>query len=166
MILAGCSSKIGEIIIDPDYKSNIESQLKDSSKGKIIPLLTIEEIIKKYDVPNGSILKIDCEGCEYDSILHTPDMALQRFSHIQIEYHSGYIDLREKLEKCGFKTTISNPIATDVINTFFQFFQKKNQSKTIKENTNKSKSELISQRRHEIRYCGFIYGVRQDEVRD
>ena len=166
MILAGCSSKIGEIIIDPDYKSNIESQLKDSSKGKIIPLLTIEEIIKKYDVPNGSILKIDCEGCEYDSILHTPDMALQRFSHIQIEYHSGYIDLREKLEKCGFKTTISNPIATDVINTFFQFFQRKNQSKTIKENTNKSKSELISQRRHEIRYCGFIYGVRQDEVRN
>ena len=54
-----------------------------------------------YDVPNGSILKIDCEGCEYDSILHTPDIALQRFSHIQIEYHLGYRDLKEKLEKYG-----------------------------------------------------------------
>ncbi len=166
MILAGCSSKIGEIIIDPDYESNIESQLKDSSKGKVIPLLTIEEIIKRYDVPNGSILKIDCEGCEYDSILHTPNTALQRFSHIQIEYHLGYRDLKEKLEKCGFKTTISAPIATDVINTFFQFFQRKNYSKTIKKNIDKNKSESISKRRHKIRYCGFIYGVRQDEVRD
>jgi len=166
IILAGCSSKIGEIIIDPDYESNIESQLKNSSKGKVIPLLTIEEIIKRYDVPNGSILKIDCEGCEYDSILHTPDIALQRFSHIQIEYHLGYRDLKEKLEKCGFKTTISTPIATDVIHTFFQFFQRKNHSKTTKENINKNKSESVSKGRHEIRYCGFIYGVRQDEIRD
>ena len=166
MVLAGCSSKIGEISIDPDHESNIESQLKNSSKGKVIPLLTIEEIIKRYDVPNGSILKIDCEGCEYDSILHTPDIALQRFSHIQIEYHLGYRDLKEKLEKCGFKTKISAPIATDVIHTFFQFFQRKNHSKTTKENINKNKSESISKRRHEIRYCGFIYGVRQEEVRD
>jgi FkbM family methyltransferase len=166
IILAGCSSKIGEIIIDPDYESNIESQLKNSSKGKVIPLLTIEEIIKRYDVPNGSILKIDCEGCEYDSILHTPDIALQRFSHIQIEYHLGYRDLKEKLEKCGFKTTISAPMATDVINTFFQFFQRKNHSKTTKENNDKNKSESIAKRSHEIRYCGFIYGVRQDKVRN
>ena len=166
MVLAGCSSKIGKISIDPDHESNIESQLKNSSKGKVIPLLTIEEIIKRYDVPNGSILKIDCEGCEYDSILHAPDIALQRFSHIQIEYHLGYRDLKEKLEKCGFKTTISAPIATDVIHTFFQFFQRKNHSKTTKEKINKNKSESICKRRHEIRYCGFIYGVRQDEFRD
>ena len=166
MVLAGCASKIGEITIEPDYESNIESQLKDSAKGMIIPLLTIEEIVKRYDVPNGSILKMDCEGCEYDSILHTPDKVLQRFSHVQIEYHLGYRDLKEKLERCGFKTTISAPIATDVINTFFQFFQRKNQSKTIKENNGKIESESVSKSRHKIRYCGFIYGVRQDEVSD
>jgi len=53
-----------------------------------------------------------------------------------------------------------------VIHTFFQFFQRKNHSKTTEENINKNKSESISKRSHEIRYCGFIYGVRQDEIRD
>ena len=125
MVLAGCSSKIGEITIDPDHESNIESQLKNSSKGKVIPLLTIEEILKRYDVPNGSILKIDCEGCEYDSILHTPDIALQRFSHIQIEYHLGYRDLKEKLEKCGFKTTISDSYCNRCHTYFFSIFSEK-----------------------------------------
>ena len=166
MVLAGCSSKVGEIIIDTDYESNIESQLRGSAKGTIIPLLTIEEIVKRYDVPDESILKMDCEGCEYDSILHTPDKVLQRFSHIQIEYHLGYRNLKEKLERCGFKITISVPIATDVINTIFQFFQRKNHSNAIKENRDKNMSESISKKRHKIRYCGFIYGVRQDGVDD
>jgi len=53
-----------------------------------------------------------------------------------------------------------------VINTFFQFFQRKNHSKTTKENNDKNKSESIAKRSHEIRYCGFIYGVRQHKVRN
>lgn len=156
IVLAGCSSRMDQIIVDPKHESNIESQLKNSTSGITIPLLTIEEIVKKYNVPEESILKMDCEGCEYDSIIHTPDEILQRFSHIQIEYHSGYRDLKEKLERCGFKITISTPIATDVINTIFQFLQRKNHTNTIKEN----RANEIYKKWHKIGYCGFIYGSR------
>ena len=160
MVLAGCSSKKGQIIIDPEHDSNIESQLKNSTNGITIPLLTIEEIVKKYDVPEESILKMDCEGCEYDSILHTPDEILKKFSHIQIEYHLGYRDLKEKLERCGFKITMSVPIATDVINTIFQFLQRKNHINTIKENVENNGVKKMSKKWHKIGYCGFIYGIR------
>jgi FkbM family methyltransferase len=158
MILAGCSSKMDQIIIDPEYESNIESQLKNSTSGESIPLLTLEDILKKYNVENGSILKMDCEGCEYDVILHSSDEILKRFSHIQIEYHSGYKNLKEKLERCGFKIKVSPPVATDVINTIFQFFQNYFNTKEDKE------IDSTSKKRHKIKYCGFIYAVREDKM--
>lgn len=52
---------------------------------------------------------MDCEGCEYEVILSSPVDSLKRFSHILIEYHHGYKDLRDKLVSCGFKVSISKP---------------------------------------------------------
>jgi len=160
LIPAGCSSQVGQITIDPEYGSNIESQLVESNKGTTIPLLTLEEIVKKYDIPDGSILKMDCEGCEYESILSASETTLQRFSHIQIEYHLGYRDLKEKLERCGFKVTISKPRATDVINTYLQSLQTLVKSSKKNSNLNKNEMESNSKKRHKIGYSGFVYGVR------
>jgi hypothetical protein len=53
---------------------------------------------------------MDCEGCEYESILNANENTLQKFSHILIEYHHGYKDLKEKLEKSGFKVSVTRPI--------------------------------------------------------
>ena len=47
------------------------------------------------------MLKMDCEGCEYDSILNTDDEILKKFSTIILEYHYGYQNLVEKLETTG-----------------------------------------------------------------
>ncbi|MBI3639020.1 MAG: FkbM family methyltransferase [Thaumarchaeota archaeon] len=163
LILAGCASQIGQIVIDPEYGSNIESQLVKSSKGTTIPLLTLQEIVKKYDVPDDSILKMDCEGCEYESIISAPDTTLQRFSHILIEYHTGYKNLKEKLERCGFKVTVSTPRATDVINTYLQSLQtliKSSKKRNNINNLNRNGIESNSKKHHKIGYSGFIYGVR------
>lgn len=53
---------------------------------------------------------MDCEGCECDAILSIADDILRRFSYIQIEYHYGYKNLKEKLEKSGFTVSITRPI--------------------------------------------------------
>jgi hypothetical protein len=34
---------------------------------------------------------------------------LSKFSHIQIEYHFGYQNLKTKLEECGFEVTCTKP---------------------------------------------------------
>ena len=113
IILAGCSDRRGEITIDvdSDYKSGILFIMKDSKSGVKIPLLTLEDILNENncDSDGSIILKMDCEGCEYESILSANKNTLQRFSHILIEYHRGYKDLKGKLQRSGFKVSTTRP---------------------------------------------------------
>ena len=53
---------------------------------------------------------MDCEGCEYETILSSADDILQKFSHIQIEYHYGYKNLKERLEDSGFNVSVTKPM--------------------------------------------------------
>ena len=111
LLLAGCSGNRGEITIDADYKSGNSSIVKDFKRGIKIPLLTWEDIINESNLISDSsiILKMDCEGCEYEPILSTNERTLRKFSHIMIEYHFGYKNLKEKLEKCGFEVSVTRP---------------------------------------------------------
>jgi FkbM family methyltransferase len=111
LLLAGCSGNRAEITIDPEYKSGYGTILKDFKKGIKVPLLTLEDILKENNLSSDDsiILKMDCEGCEYETILSANENTLQKFSHIMIEYHHGYKNLKEKLEKSGFKVSVTRP---------------------------------------------------------
>ena len=54
--------------INEDYISAGGSTLKDFKKGKEIEVISLKNIIDKYNIPKHSSLKIDCEGSEYDII--------------------------------------------------------------------------------------------------
>ena len=62
-------------------------------------LLTLQKIFEDYNLPNDAVLKMDCEGCEYDSILKTSRDVLRKFANIQLEYHYGFRNLSEKLKR-------------------------------------------------------------------
>jgi len=106
--LAGCSNKIGYIEIDSEKSGMFYFAESEKDSSVRIPLVTLDNICKKYDIHSG-ILKIDCEGCEYEVILSTSDETLRRFNGIQIEYHFGYKNLKRKLEKTGFKVIVTKP---------------------------------------------------------
>jgi FkbM family methyltransferase len=110
-ILAGCSHNRRTINIDPSYNSGILGTLKNFDVGIKVPLLTLEDILNDYHLQSdGSIiLKMDCEGCEYETLLSADDTTLQKFSHMMIEYHYGYKNLKEKLEMVGFKVSVTRP---------------------------------------------------------
>lgn len=111
LFLAGVSTSKGVITVDDRYHSRMDSRLREFKTGIKVPLMTLEDILDKNNLPSdGSIiLKIDCEGCEYDTILSASEITLQKFSHIMIEYHYGYKDLQEKLEKSGFTVLVTRP---------------------------------------------------------
>lgn len=65
--------------------------------------MNLEQILNKCEKDIPKILKLGCLGCEYDVLLNTPEEIISTFSHIQVQFHYGYRNIKEKLEKCGFK---------------------------------------------------------------
>lgn len=110
-ILAACDSSKKQISIDPDFHDGMRSVLHEFSEGIKISTITLEEIVKDFEI-SDAILKLDCEGCEYETILNCSSSILQKFSDIQIEYHNGYKNLEEKLISSGFE--VSSTIVDNV----------------------------------------------------
>lgn len=57
-----------------------------SGGNVVVPVLTIREILSKLEDPY--LLKIDCEGCEYDLLEHCYD-DVKRFEELVLEVHPG-----------------------------------------------------------------------------
>ncbi len=87
-----------------DYSSEIQSgrAISQSNSGTRVEFITLHDILKKLSIRNA-ILKIDCEGAEYDIIESTSKKDLECFSQIMIESHYGYDRLVPKLRSAGFK---------------------------------------------------------------
>jgi len=103
-ILGACGYLKKEILIDPNLHDGMRSILHEFPDGIKISAITLEDIIKDFDVSNA-ILKLDCEGCEYETILNSSSEILQKFTDIQIEYHNGYKNLEKKLLSVGFEVS-------------------------------------------------------------
>lgn len=106
LIMAGCAANDGFQYINPSQESDMRSKIDSHQDGIKIPMISLESIVNKYEISDG-ILKMDCEGCEYDSILSSHENTLRKFQFIQIEFHFGYKNLQQKLEKSGFKVKIT-----------------------------------------------------------
>ena len=58
------------------------------------PLMTLQTILDNYSI-KPDVLKMDCEGCEYDVILSSSPHTLFNFSFLEIEYHYGYENIKK-----------------------------------------------------------------------
>lgn len=83
-----------EILIQFDLKKNVN-------------VVTISDIIRNYQLPSLTLLKMDCEGCEYPIVLNTDKETLRSFNQIMIECHYGYKNIEMKLKDAGFKVSHS-----------------------------------------------------------
>lgn len=105
----GGGAKDGTIRIKPEHEASIGSVVGKSERGgKLVRIRSLDTITKMHRIRNGA-LKLDCEGCEYGLILKAGGETLRRFDRIIIEYHFGYLNLKRKLEECGFTTTHTFP---------------------------------------------------------
>jgi len=111
LIMAGCGNKKGYTKVSSRESGIYSSLATDVNNDVEVPLMTLEDILKRSNT-DAHLLKIDCEGCEYDTILSSTSETLKKFSHIFIEYHFGYKNLKSKLEKCGFKVSITSPLSS------------------------------------------------------
>lgn len=104
----GVGKENGTVVLDPDYESYPSSELIKFNKGINVDVVLLDEIVNRYKL-NDAVLKMDCEGCEYDIILNSKKDTLRRFSQIMIEYHHGYENLKYALESSGFVVSFTLP---------------------------------------------------------
>lgn len=93
-----------------DKKSTGGDILEISNDGKKLNIFSLRTLINMYSLNNKDnlLLKMDCEGCEYN-LLNEPVDVLRKFKRIEMEFHYGYKNLKSKLEKAGFYVDHSKP---------------------------------------------------------
>jgi FkbM family methyltransferase len=75
--------------------------------GFLVPVVTLQSIVDSKQWIGVDLLKLDCEGSEYDILFNADPSLLARITYIVGEYHphSRYIwpDLRKHLQKAGYE---------------------------------------------------------------
>ena len=85
-------------------KSGLGAELSLSSLTEAyrpIRITTLGELIKQHQIRN-CVIKMDCEGCEYDALLNLDDETMSHIDEIILEYHHGAVHLADFLSKNGF----------------------------------------------------------------
>jgi FkbM family methyltransferase len=107
LVHAACTSSGGYINIDSNIGGVFTSV--DRTGNIKVKSVTLQDIVNEFNLSDQGILKMDCEGSEYDIIGTSSDATLRMFSHVQIEYHYGCRHLKAKFERLGFKVTADHP---------------------------------------------------------
>lgn len=97
----GVSDKIGTLSID---SMNSTTQFRTEKDKYEVEIVTLNDIITKNQI-TPDILKMDCEGCEFNIILNTD---LSKFKDIIFEHHSIHTGIShelliKKLKEQGFE---------------------------------------------------------------
>ena len=109
LLNAGCCGGQSKDMVLDASANGVGCQSMQSSLGSNIHFYTLRELINKYNIDSPAVLKIDCEGCEYDIVLSNGKTMLDKFSHIQVEYHHGFRDLKKHLVDANFVVSHTNP---------------------------------------------------------
>jgi len=114
LVNAGLGATDGEVCAD---LGDVEGYSVFRPGGRCdvkVRMYALRTLIKEFEVEEGSVLKMDCEGCEYEAVLNADPGDLAVFSQIVIEYHDGYREIKRHLEAAGFSTEVK-PIRSAAI---------------------------------------------------
>lgn len=102
-IKAGVSDKDSNVNVPSGFISSTLAELENSSNGKseVVPVYTLKTLFDKLEIQDA-VLKMDCEGCEYDCIITSPNDTLRKIKRYAIEYHYTYEPSMKKFRDAGF----------------------------------------------------------------
>lgn len=113
LAIAGRGGEIDFFTVDGDTGGGtsfpaIHQQWHDALKNQVIQqkveATTLHDILVEHDIAHCDCLKLDCEGMEYDILVHTSEADLGKVSAVILEHHpSGSLGaLCDRLGKAGF----------------------------------------------------------------
>lgn len=75
---------------------------------RIVEAVSLSDIINNHNLDKVDLLKMDCEGCEYEVFRNIDDETISRIDNIILEFHDGLQFLGEFLEKKGYNVTYNH----------------------------------------------------------
>ncbi len=78
-----------------------------------VRIYTPESLIKELGI-DDAVLKMDCEGCEYEVFRSMKPETIRRFRELIIEYHNGPEPMASMLENHGYEVTIKPIRSADI----------------------------------------------------
>ena len=73
-----------------------------------VKTVTLQTLIQKYSLPRVDLLKLDCEGCEYDVLTSLDRETWMKIRAVFLEYHDGPRNLPQLLQDNGFRVKAEN----------------------------------------------------------
>ena len=107
----GAGKEDSDLSLADGNNVNAASPILRVKNGTKIHIYSLKQLLSQFDLENP-ILKMDCEGCEYEIITQENVDVLKEFSEIFMEYHFGFDELRNILNASGFSiifTTCDEP---------------------------------------------------------
>ncbi|MDA4130323.1 MAG: FkbM family methyltransferase, partial [Thaumarchaeota archaeon] len=74
------------------------------NKGLGLGQDSLSHLLEQLPVP--AVVKMDCEGCEFETIDSLSDLSLKKLERIVIEYHGNPERIENKLAGSGFKVKV------------------------------------------------------------
>lgn len=118
-------SATGTLVLDPGdgEPSHIQSRYASTvaeAPERVVPSVSLGDLVTRFGIDSLDLVKLDCEGMEYDILLNSPHWALERIARIVLEYHDDFTphthhDLVRFLECAGYVVeTFPNPVHADL----------------------------------------------------
>ena len=112
LINAAMSSKLGTvdlIVSSKNPNANSISPTETVKRSGIsfdskreIDSISLKDIISQYNILKIDLLKMDCEGCEYETLQSIDEKTISLIDNIILEFHDGIKFLPDLLERKGF----------------------------------------------------------------
>jgi len=111
--------RTGELALDMSSGEPLQFSTEKAADAKAVltvPCLSLEDAFERLSLAHCNLLKLDCEGAEYDILFKAPASILSRIDHVVMEYHDGvapanHRDMVEFLISQGFQVrTKPNPV--------------------------------------------------------
>ncbi|MCW1302596.1 MAG: FkbM family methyltransferase [Candidatus Rehaiarchaeum fermentans] len=67
-----------------------------------VKTISLQKIVNDFKISSISLLKLDCEGCEYDTLPYLSDELYNKIESIVLEYHDWPTNLVGLLKSKGF----------------------------------------------------------------
>ncbi len=103
-------------------RSNVQNSILATSRDddvELVRTVSMETILD--EVPSVDLLKMDCEGAEYEILLTADRSLLRRVRSIKLEYHRGRrAELVRHLERAGFRLVKSFSATSQLGNLWFE----------------------------------------------